>query len=320
MRKAVGLMELFDRYRTEEDCVRRLYELKTEGGWECPRCGSHAHALLLFRRKIQCTCCSHQQAVTADTPMHRSHIPLRKWFLAISLIAEDKRGVSAVRLSRELGVKWESAYYLLQRVRGAMAGRCAGAALAGKLEVDDAYLGASGKGLCGRGTNRAPFIAAVERRVGGGCSMRAVADCSGGSYLEFGSYHLNRTAHVRADDWNGCKGGLRDWPGLDQRKYVEGDPDAGLPAVHHIISNFKAFVLGTFHGVTTAYLQGYMDEFCWRYGHRGRKGGFTPLLEELCSSPKETKAQLKERFAPQPPQPKMLRRSQWAASKTKACA
>lgn len=115
------LIDLFDEFRTEEDCVRHLYELRTESGWVCPKCGSISPSLLLSRRKIQCTRCSHQQALTLDTPMYCSHVPLRKWFLAAYLIVSDKRGVSACRLSAELKVKWECAYYLLKRIRGAMA-------------------------------------------------------------------------------------------------------------------------------------------------------------------------------------------------------
>ena len=66
------------------------------------------------------------------------------------------------------------------------------------MEIDDAYLGSPGKGLAGRGTDKVPFIVAVNRG-GGGCALRAVADCSSGSYLEFGSWHLARGAHIRAD-------------------------------------------------------------------------------------------------------------------------
>ena len=115
------LMDFFDAFPDEEACARRLYELRTKDGWECPGCGSRSHSLLLSRRKVQCTRRSHQQALTAGTPLHRSHAPLRKWFLAAYLVASDKRGVSACALSRELRVKWECAYYLLQRLRGAMA-------------------------------------------------------------------------------------------------------------------------------------------------------------------------------------------------------
>lgn len=121
MKRIGNVMELLDEFRTEEDCARRLYETRTGDGWTCPRCGSRSHSLLLSRRKIQCTRCSCQQALTSGTPMHRSHVPLRKWFLAAYLVATDKRGVSALALSRELGVRRASASYLLLRIRGAMA-------------------------------------------------------------------------------------------------------------------------------------------------------------------------------------------------------
>ena len=116
-----SIIELVSTYQDEDECVKKLYELKTANGWTCPKCGAPAPSLLLKRRKIQCQKCSHQEAVTRGTAMYRSHIPLQKWFVAIYLVANDKRGVSAWSLCRELQVKWESAYYLLQRVRGMMA-------------------------------------------------------------------------------------------------------------------------------------------------------------------------------------------------------
>lgn len=121
MRRIATLADFFEAFPNEEACARRLYELRTEGGWTCPRCGSASPSLLPSRRKVQCTRCSHQQALTSDTPLRGSHVPLRKWFLAAYLVASDKRGVSACRLARELGIRWGSAYYLLQRLRGAMA-------------------------------------------------------------------------------------------------------------------------------------------------------------------------------------------------------
>ena len=102
------LTEFFDAFATEEDCVRHLYGLRTQTGWTCPRCGAASPSLL-------------QQALTAHTVMYRSHVGLRKWFLAAYLVASDKRGISACRLARELKVKWVCAYYLLQRICTAQA-------------------------------------------------------------------------------------------------------------------------------------------------------------------------------------------------------
>lgn len=133
--------------------------------------------------------------------------------------------------------------------------------------------------------------------------MRAVADCKSGSYLEFASRHLARGAHVRADGWPGCKRGLASWPNLDQRKFSADDADASLPVVHHLISNFKALAIGTYHGLPRDRLQGYMDEFSWRYCHRSDPCKFASLLFDVLSSGKRTRAQLAELLSAQPPQP-----------------
>lgn len=303
MDKIGSMMDLLDRFRTEEDCVERLYEMKVEDGWTCPRCGCHSCSLLAKRRKVQSTRCSHQESVTRGTAMYQTHVPLRKWFVAVWLVATDKRGVSALHLSRELHVKWESAYYMLGRIRASMAREDVFTAAAGELERDDAYIGQGGRGLAGRGTAEAPFIAAVERQRKGACAMRATRDCSGASYRRFGEDHVDRSAHIRSDGWSGTLGGLKTWRGLDQRAFDAADDDARLPVVHHVISNFKAQVIGTYHGVTPERLQGYMDEFCWRYNHRGAKGKFDLLLDDVCACSKRPKAMLLEIFATQSPWP-----------------
>ena len=69
--------------------------------------------------------------------------------------------------------------------------------------------------------------------------------------------------------------------------------------MHHVISNFKAYIVGTYHGVTEDYLQSYADEFCWRYNHRGLKAKFELLLSDLCMRPKRPRPELKALFMPQ---------------------
>lgn len=160
--------------------------------------------------------------------------------------------------------------------------------LEGEVELDDFYHdshdGGRGRGP-GRSTDRQPMIAAVERRGRGEgrgrCAIRVVPDCSGATYARFAGGHVDRGAHVRADDWSGTAAGLRGWAGLDQRPFDASDVDARLPTVHHVISNFEAWVQGTFHGLALGYLQAYADEFSWRYSHRGGDAT-TALLADCC--------------------------------------
>lgn len=158
--------------------------------------------------------------------------------------------------------------------------------LSGEVELDDFYLAArdrTKKCEAGRGTDEQPMICAVERRgeERGRCVIRVVPDCSGKTYGRFAKEHICKSAHVRSDGWPGIMAGLKGWEGLDQRKFDAEGEDAALPTVHHVISNFQSWALGTFHGLSLVRLQSYADEFSWRYSHRGCDAT-TALLEDCC--------------------------------------
>jgi hypothetical protein len=120
------------------------------------------------------------------------------------------------------------------------------------VEVDDLFYGArvAGGGRS-RGTAKQPLIAAVDRAPAGtgSCVVRVVEDCTAASYRQFGHDHLCRASTIRTDPFCGSSAGLSSFGGLDQRDYDGGDPDASLPMVHRVISNFRAMASGTFHGL-----------------------------------------------------------------------
>lgn len=300
--KISTLADLFERIPDEEAALRFVFDLRYgEEGWICPRCGARSRSLLAARRAVQCPKCSCQRSVLKGTPMYRSKVPLRSWLLVHYLVANDRRGVSASAVAHELRCQWNTAYYMLQRIRSACAKEAAQTVLSGEVEVDDAYIGSKGK-MRGRGTQKAAFIVAAERRRGGGLALRAVSDCSGATYRAFARDHICGSSHVRSDDWSGTCAGLKGWPGLDQRKFDASDADASLPLVHHVISNFKAHVVGTYHGVRQPYLQSYMDEFSWRYNHRGCGCKMALLLRDVCGcGGKVAKGNMVLVFSAQPP-------------------
>lgn len=187
--------------------------------------------------------------------------------------------------------------------------------LDGEVELDDAFVGATGNGKHGRGTDQQQVIVAVEtgaREAPGRACVRCVPDCSGGSYELFASEHVSIRAQVRADAWNGIRGGLAGWPGLDQGAFEESGPRS-LPAAHHVISNFKAFVQGTFHGLAKASLQGAADEFSWRYSHRGSRSACSDLLAD-CLRGHYRRAELLGALSEQPARPPLRTRGKAGAA------
>ena len=253
------------RFATEESCRSYLFSQRFPDGFVCPKCGSREYYILKSRQTCQCKQCRCQTSVTAGTVMHRTHLPLTVWFWAMYLFATDKRGISAKGLSGQLELPYESAWYLLVRIRRAMRERDQRYMLEGLIEMDEAYLGAPKRGKKrGRGTERKKMAAAVSKDKNGNpqfLHLNMIPDITTGTLQSVVDHHVASGSTIECD-------GLKSYPGLknvsvNAAKYEIGD----LKWVHIAIGNFKAFLLGTYHGSCGDY-QPYLDEFCFRYNRR----------------------------------------------------
>jgi len=197
-------------------------------------------------------------------------LPLVKWFWAIYLTATDKGGISALRLSKHIGVSWPTARQVLKKIRIAMADRDSVYRLHNLIEFDDAYVGGKRTGKRGRGAaGKKPILVAVEDEEdkAGFMAIEAVDVISKETVREFLQKNLKEGQTVRTDAF----------PALnpvserhDHQKMVVPVEEASnwLPLVHVVIGNLKKFLNGTFHGVSTKYLQEYLDEFSYRFNRR----------------------------------------------------
>ena len=145
----------------DDACARHLAELRWGAGFSCPACGgTRGRELKGARCRRECADCGRQTSVTAGTVMHRSHLPLKTWFLAAHLVATHSNGISALQMQAQLGIgSYRTAWLPPHRLRRAMVdpGR---SLLQGVVEVDEASVpcrdgggteGLSGKGRSARG-------------------------------------------------------------------------------------------------------------------------------------------------------------------------
>ena len=166
-RRVRGLSEaeFRQRFGTEAQCRAALYQLRWGKGWACPACGHGRCAELKGRAVYQCNRCKHQVGLTAGTVFHWTKLPLTTWFLAIYHLSQSKGGMSSIELARRLGTRQPTAWLTKHKLMAAMELREATKPkLAGRIEVDDAYLGGERSGgKRGRGAaGKTPFVAAVE--------------------------------------------------------------------------------------------------------------------------------------------------------------
>lgn len=272
--KGLPLGTFLKRFSTESACLEYLAVQRWKEGYVCPKCGSR-HGYRLRNGRYQCAQCRHQVSVTAGTVLHKTHLPLTKWFLAFYLVCVDKRGISAVQLSRQLGMTYKSAWYLLKRIRAAMGQRDAKHQLEGVIEFDDAYFGGPVRGKKrGRGTGKAKvFVALSLDSRGNPChlKMQVTPNLKQASVRKFAQAAFAENSVIRSDGYRSYIPALK---GVSH-EYKAYDPDSGLLHwLHILVSNAKAFISGTYHGLPKDNLQSYLDEFCFRFSRRS----FGPAL------------------------------------------
>jgi len=264
-----GLMEFMRRYGTDQACREYLVSKRWPNGFVCPKCGAQ-QGHLLGKGHIQCAGCHYQASVTAGTVMHRSHLPLVKWVLAFYLMTQDKRGISAVQLSRQLDVTYKTAWYVLHRIRKAMGQRDSRYLLSGIVEFDDAYFGGPTVGKKrGRGTEKSKVFIAVsledDEKPKHLC-MQLTQNLKQASVKKFAKAHIHKGSTIRTDAYRSFSPALATNYMLETHPF---DPGTGeLHSLHTLVSNAKAFILGTYHGLPKKNLQSYLDEFCFRFSRR----------------------------------------------------
>ena len=285
--ESIDLIEFMNRFQTEDQCREFLYRLRWPDGIICPKCGSTRHYTLKSRKLYHCAQCQFQVSATANTIFHKSQVPLVKWFAAIFMMAHDKRGISGAKLSRDIKVSYPTAWLMLHKLRKAMSDRDAGYMLSKIVEVDDAYFGAPGEeGHRGRGTDKTPAVIALQVDEAGRpeyMKLCVVENLRGETLADAISDMVMPGSEIRTDCLSSY-GKLSKYEyELIQEKYdLEANPNH-LLWLHKVISNLKAFITGTYHGLDKKHLQRYFDEFAYRFNRRKRPQELFMRLLQACT-------------------------------------
>lgn len=273
-------MAAIDAARLTEDEARTILEnIRWPDGPACPHCGSDNATRLEAKSQkfrdglLQCNACRQQFTVTVGTVMHRSHITLRQWVQAFHSMCSHKKGVSALQLQRNLGLKsYKSAWHLAHRVRFAMRVMPLKAVLNGTVEVDETYIGGKSRlGKRGRGSERkTPVVALVER--GGNMRTKVVERVSAKALKGAIRENVKTSAAIMTDEFSSYRGLGREFAGghetvnHGERQYVRGD--VHVNTAESFFALLKRGVHGTFHHVSKQHLHRYCDEFGFRWDHR----------------------------------------------------
>ena len=271
-----GTFQDFEKwFSSETACFEYIRKLRWPNGFICPGCGEKPEKPSMMGRGLfLCRRCKRQTSITAGTLFHRSHKPLRVWFLAMWFVMSQKHGASALGLKRVLGLgSYNTAWAWLHKLRRAMV-RPGREQLTGEVEVDETYVGGVGTKVRGRGAKRKTIVAIaaeVRGRGPGRIRMAKIPDLSAPSLRRFVGDNVQMGAELRTDAWSGYNGvEVMGYTHIVTNISDNGDPaHVVMPRVHRVASLFDRWWLGIHQGaIRPQHLDYYLDEFTFRFNRR----------------------------------------------------
>lgn len=285
----MNIAQIYKQFPNQASCIAHLENVRWRGKPVCPYCKSTRVSPLPRERRHHCNTCNTSFSVTVGTIFHKTKIDFQKWFVAISLVLNAKKGISARQLSRDIKVNKDTAWYMGMRIRRAMAEH--GDLLRGIIEVDETYVGGkprkgtinnpnrSGSGnKRGRGTKKIPVVGLAQR--GGRVHAKVVKGLTHKTLSRIIRENIEPDkSKIFTDEFRGyCRvAGIAEHKTVDHRyQYVNGEVHTNT--IEGFWALLKRGIVGQYHQVSARHLPKYINEFCYRHNHRDNAAVFEQTI------------------------------------------
>jgi len=279
------LTELRQAYGDEAKARELLEAWRWPNGPVCPHCKnagdkriSKLEAQSTSQRGVRkgvyfCGACRQQFSVTVGTVLERSHVPISKWVMALSLLGSSKKSLSANQIHRMIGVTYKTAWFMCHRIRLAMTPQpWAEVKLKGTVEVDETFIGPKAK-------RKTPVVALVQRQ--GLARVKVIASVTQKNLGAALSECVSQEAVVNTDEHPGYKNPLKHWKAHQTVNHSRGEyqrrnPDgsrASTNTAESFFSLLKRALIGAWHHISREHLARYANEFAFRWNTRHDSDG-----------------------------------------------
>ena len=268
----VTFNEFKNRFKTNEDCMSYLVELKWKEGYSCPKCHnkSYGKGRQWFYRR--CKQCNYDESATANTIFHKCKLSLLIVFELAFRITVRKKGMSSCELAKELGCQQKTAWLMKAKLQQAMKSS-EQYELKGEVQVDEFMVGGFQSEAPGRTHgDKSLVVLAIERRIDskgketiGRAYAKTIDNASANSLKVIFNKHIAQNAAVKTDGWSGYIPLGEEW----NIKQVLSNKGQSFKILHTHIMNIKGWLRGIHHKCSRERLQDYLNEFHFRFNRRG---------------------------------------------------
>lgn len=273
MSETLNLIDFYNQFNDEQACRDYLEKARWGDDITCPKCGVVGESYKYTDGKLfKCGACRKQFTVRVGSIFEDSKLPLQKWFLAIYLATSLKKGISSIQLSKYLGITQKSAWFMLHRIRYAVAYESLNTPqMGGDVEIDETYVGGKRRGSKrGRGGEHKTSVVGIVEREG---SVRtyATADTKTATVAPLVRSNVSIEATIHTDEYPVYN--VLDRMGYDHTKVNHSAKEWVHNANHTntiegFWSHLKRGIDGVYHHVSRKHLQAYCDEYQYRYNTR----------------------------------------------------
>jgi transposase-like protein len=274
--KTENIVSIYKRFPTEAACLAHIEAARWKGRPACPYCTSDRVTKAKDDWRYHCNACNTSFSVTVNTIFHHTRLDLQKWFLAVVLMLNAKKGLSARQLARDIDVNKNTAWYVNMRIRRAMAEGPERELLTGICEMDETYVGGKprkgGPPLTrGRGTKKQPVVGIIER---GGKVRAQVAKRKNGLTAKRLETLVRQNVAVAestvyTDQFRSYFGLSRFVKhGVVDHSVCYADGDINTNSIESFWALLKRGIVGQYHQVSVRHLPQYLNEFCYRFNNR----------------------------------------------------
>ncbi len=266
--KGVNSIKFYNAFSGDEDCYRYLADIKwCDNSYQCRKCGHTKYCKGVKPFSRRCMKCKYDESPTAGTMFDKCKFPLLLAFHIAFKISTKKKGMSSLELSQEFELRQKTCWEFKWKIQQAMQSSKQHP-ISGIVHVDEFYIGGEEEGKQGRSKGDKKLVIVALEIVKGGVG-RAYAQCinnaSAASFQPFFEIYISTDSKVITDEWKGYIPIKKTYPNLEQLKSENGK---SFQDIHIHIMNLKGWLRGIHHHCSKERLQGYLDEYHFRYNRR----------------------------------------------------